>query len=236
MTMRSPRRILLLVACSLALAGRVQAAPPTPSPAPADAEASSKAKAFYEQGMAHYHLEEYDRAIEKWEEGFRVRPVPEFLYNIAQAHRLSKRPDKALRFYKKYLQISPSAPNRGEVERHIAQLERLVKETTSSAQSPPSTTREPMPGTSATPAPSGTASAPPSTPPAGSPESPSPPAASPAPTETVVAAPPPKKPLYKKGWFWGVIGGSIAAVVVVGVVVGVVAGRDQPEVLPAVRF
>ncbi len=35
------------------------------------------------------------------------------------------------------------------------------------------------------------------------------------------AEPPPPKPIYKKGWFWAVIGGGVAAAVIVGVAVGV---------------
>jgi tetratricopeptide (TPR) repeat protein len=44
-----------------------------------------------------------------------------------------------------------------------------------------------------------------------------------------------ERPVYKRGWFWGVVGGA-AAVVVVGVTVGVVVGtRDSTRFLPDVR-
>jgi tetratricopeptide (TPR) repeat protein len=175
--------------------------------------------------MAHFHLDEYDQAIEAWEAGFRIRPVPEFLYNIAQAHRLAKRPDKALKFYGKFLQVAPNAPNRAEVERHMTALERQVRENNNAATTP-STTHEPTPPTTQ---PETTAPTPPATPP---------PSATPEPAATqLVATPPPKKPLYKKGWFWGVIGGTVAAAVIVGVTVGILVGRrDQAAVLNPVRF
>jgi tetratricopeptide (TPR) repeat protein len=52
-----------------------------------------------------------------------------------------------------------------------------------------------------------------------------------------LAAPPPRdsRPVYRRAWFWGVVGGA-AAVVIVGVTVGVVVGtRDSTRVLPDVR-
>ena len=87
--------------------------------------------------MAHFRLDEYDAAVKEWEAGFRARPSPQFLYNIAQAYRLSKQYDKALSFYKKYLYMQPDAPNRAEVENHIAVLTKLVSDQQAVATSPP---------------------------------------------------------------------------------------------------
>src|SRR6476620_10475240 len=87
---------------------------------------AAQAKQHYESGMARFQLEEWDAAIDEWQAGFRIKPVPQFLYNIAQAYRLSKRWEKAISFYQKYLRMDPKAPNRPEVERHIAQLNKLV--------------------------------------------------------------------------------------------------------------
>src|SRR5262245_55059676 len=103
----------------------------------AQTDTSAQARQLYEQGMAHFQLEEYDAAIGKWEQGFRLRPVPEFLYNIAQAHRLAKRSDKALSFYQKYLRQTPRAPNRAEVERLIAQLKVAVAAQQKATEQPP---------------------------------------------------------------------------------------------------
>src|SRR5262245_50367416 len=129
------RRIAILVALALAWISSA-------APAHADgAEESAEAKSFFEKGMAHFQLEEYDAAIEKWEAGFRIRPVPEFLYNIAQAYRLSHRPEKALNFYQKYLRMAPKAPNRADVEKHIAALQTLVDQSQRAASLPP---REPL--------------------------------------------------------------------------------------------
>ena len=191
-------------------------------------EETAVAKDAYDKGMAHYHLEEYDAAIEEWERGFRAKPAPEFLYNIAQAYRLSKRPDKALSFYQKYLRVNPDAKNRGEVERHIATLKEIVDKQKSSAESPPQTTLPAVPPS----------------PPASTTTATSPPAATPATGTTAtttsgradLVAQPAERPVYKKAWFWGVMGG-VAAVVVAGVVVGVVYGtRSNVQTLQDARF
>jgi len=191
-------------------------------PARAD-EATAVARDAYDKGMAHYHLEEYDAAIDEWERGFRAKPAPEFLYNIAQAYRLSKRPDKALSFYQKYLRVNPEAKNRDEVEKHIAALKEIVDKQKSSAESPPQ-------GTLPTPPP---ATAPATTPPPTS----TPTSAAPATTGRAdLVAQPAERPVYKKAWFWGVMGG-VAAVVAAGVVVGVVYGtRSNVQTLPDARF
>src|SRR3954454_24432479 len=81
----------------------------------AEGDRVSEAQRHFEAGMASYHLEEYDKAINKWEAGYRAKPAPQFLYNIAQAYRLSHRPEKALSFYQKYLKLDPTAANRPEV-------------------------------------------------------------------------------------------------------------------------
>src|SRR5262249_30899939 len=45
------------------------------------------------------------------------------------------------------------------------------------------------------------------------------------------------KPIYKKPWFWGVVGGVGGAVIITAVVVGVVVGLNQPNPsLPELRF
>jgi iron complex outermembrane receptor protein len=193
---------------------------------------AAKAHALFDKGMAHFQLEEYGQAIEKWEEGFRIKPVPEFLYNIAQAYRLSKQPDKAISFYKKFLRMKPDAPNRPEVERQLRSLSRVVNEQERAAVAPPigtirpghpagesETAKEPTPETpAATPSEPAPAAAP--TPPS-----------QPAPGVDLTAKPQPEKPLTKKPWFWAVVGGSVAAVALgVGLGVGLTRSPSDPAV------
>lgn len=204
----------------LLFAGAAQAEPTDPS--------AAAAERHWTAGMAHFRLDEYDAAVKEWEAGFRAKPSPQFLYNIAQAYRLSKQYEKALSFYKKYLYMQPDAPNRAEVENHIAVLTKLVSDQQAVATSPPV---QPLPAQE-TKAPE------PTTAPAAAPAT-TPPSATPAPngaSAAITARAPEKMPITKKGWFWGVIGGAVA-VVAAGVVVGVLLGTaDSAKTLPAVRF
>jgi tetratricopeptide (TPR) repeat protein len=196
----------------------------------AEEDEGTRARMLFERGMAHFQLEEYTAAIAKWEDGFRLKPVPEFLYNIAQAYRLSKQSEKALSFYKKFLRLKPEAANRAEVENHIRELSRLVSEQDRTANLPPTQPitpgkKRPVEEPEIAPSAPGT--------PAAQPEAP----AQPSTPVATVEKKPDKEPVTKKKWFWPVIG-SVAGVVVIAVVVGAVVGTsgDSMRTIPGVSF
>ena len=95
-------------------------------PALADKE---KAKEYFRKGMARYTLEKWDEAIAQFELAYTEEPSPVFLYNIAQSHRLANRPRQAAEFYEKFLKKQPDAPNRADVEAHIAALRTMMAKT-----------------------------------------------------------------------------------------------------------
>lgn len=111
------------------------------APAPAHAD-KAKAKDHFRKGMAKYDIEKWDEAITEFELGYTEEPDPVFLYNIAQAHRRATRSQKAVEFYRKFLNKRPDTPNRKEVEDHIAALEKSL--TPSGVMLPGTTTK---PGT-----------------------------------------------------------------------------------------
>jgi tetratricopeptide (TPR) repeat protein len=196
-----------------------------PARAGEDEDRAAKARARYETGMAHFNLEEWDQAIAEWEAGYRIKPVPEFLFNIAQAYRKSARHERALTFYQRYLRLAPKAENRDEVEKQIALLQKIVEDEKRNPPhdnkpkpSPPPLVVEPTP-----PAPVV-----------------APPVAATAPSTEVrpelVARAPERRPVYKKPWFWIVTVGAVA-VVGAGVAVGVIYGtKDNTKILPPATF
>jgi tetratricopeptide (TPR) repeat protein len=193
---------------------------------------AARASALYSRGMAHYQLEEYSAAIEKWEEGFRLKPVPEFLFNIAQAYRLSHRPTRALAFYRKFLRMRPDASNRGEVEAYIGALNATIEQ-----QKRDGTYRPDEPAAGATqPRVATTPSAGASSASSSHAAQAASPAASQAPSALLAQAPARPRPLYKKGWFWAaVVGGAV--VVGGGVALGVVLSRHSgAQTLPTLQF
>jgi hypothetical protein len=208
------------------------------SVARADPALDAQARRLYQAGMTHFQLEEYEVAIQLWQQGFKMKPAPEFLYNIAQAYRLSS--ERAAVYYQKYLNRYPLAPNRAEVERLIATIKRQAAE-----QKAAETPAKPEPVAAATCACPPAKSAPPpvvkSVPVAAivksapsvpvAPKKPSEPAPAPALAPVALQLPPPPppgpslhdepaRPLVKKKWFWATLGAT-AAVVAVGVGVGV---------------
>ncbi len=133
---------------------------------------------------------------------YQAKDDPALLYNLGQAHRAAQHSAEALHFYKRYLAKVPDARNAAEVQAKIAELQKLIDQQSKAQAMPP-----------AGPAPLGSAqtqSAP----------APAPIVVAPAPV-LVTEAPPPRTPVYKKGWFWGVV---VSAVVVVGVGVGLGVG------------
>ena len=186
---------------------------------------AAKARVHYENGMAHFNLEEWDPAIAEWEAGYRVKPVPEFLFNIAQAYRKSQRYERALTFYQRYLRLSPKADNRAEVEKQIAQLEPLAAEEKRHAGTP-------KPAPEPIPAPPPKVAEPTPSPPTVTPATP----AASEPRPELIARAPERRPVYKKPWFWVVTIGAVA-VVGAGVALGVVYGtKDNTKVLPPATF
>ena len=171
----------------------------------AAAENKDAARKAFQDGKRYYNLYQYVEALDAFKRAYWNYEEPTFLYNIAQCHRALKHKSEAIEFYRSYLRNAPDAPNRVEVERIIAELDASLQQDRALAHAPPD----------------GTITAPPVTSP--------PPTTSPAPTTLVTSAPPPRadKPVWKKAWFWGVVGG--AAVVVAGVAIGVGIATSTPK-------
>src|SRR5450432_417854 len=112
-------------------------------------------KQLYERATRAYDVGKYNEAIEEYQKAYEIGGDPPMLYNIAQAYRLNDQPGEALRFYRRYLQRAPSARNREDVERKIADLEKSVEEKrkAQAAATPPLVTAPPAvpaPATAAT--------------------------------------------------------------------------------------
>jgi hypothetical protein len=108
-------------------------------------------KQHYEKATRAYDVQKYGEAVDEYQKAYEIGGDPAMLYNVAQSYRLNDQLQEALRFYRRYLQRSPNARNREDVERKIADLERTVEERRKAAAATPAPTPPPPVVTPVTP-------------------------------------------------------------------------------------
>jgi hypothetical protein len=82
----------------------------------------------YQQATRAYDLGKYQEAVDEYQKVYEIDGDPVMLYNIAQAYRLNDQPQESIHFYRRYLQRSPEARNKEDVERKIVAMEKLIEE------------------------------------------------------------------------------------------------------------
>jgi tetratricopeptide (TPR) repeat protein len=170
-----------------------------------------KAKRLFKRAQKYYRLGRFVRARKLYDKAYELLPLPGFLYNIAQCHRMERSFARALFFYKSYLSARSSARNREMVLVLIAKCEeqmRLIGKQKADAlkRSRAEAERrraERMARLAA-------ARRLPSRP-------------------YLPLKEPEKKPLVKKWWFWTSIAGGVVALVVTGVALGLATSRGPGD-------
>lgn len=179
-----------------------------------------KAKRLFKKAQKYYRLGRFVRARKLYEKAYELLPLPGFLYNIAQCHRMEKRYEKAIYFYKSYLSAQSAARNREMVQLQISKCEtglRLIKKRKTDALNRNRTKAEQLraerlarlrlkaqlAAARRTP-----------------------------PPRYLPPKRPPKKPLVKQWWFWTSIAGGVVALVVTGLAVGLTTSRGPGDWTP----
>src|SRR5207245_1337776 len=164
-----------------------------------NAFAADDAKTLYKRAETAFALGRFSDSAELFERVFELKQDPAVLYDAAQSHRLAGNKQKALVLYQNYLRMFGQRENSAVVEKRIAELKAAIEAEKAASTNPPTGLLRDKPEPAAekpevaTPAPV----APPAT------------VAPPALVVTQAATPPPKKPLSRRGWFWGVVVGSV---------------------------
>ena len=83
---------------------------------------ANEALEHYEKGIKHYHLGQYQEALEEFEAAYTADPAPNLLFNMAQSHWKLGQYEAAIEDYKQYLDSAPDAKNRPTVEVRIENL------------------------------------------------------------------------------------------------------------------
>jgi tetratricopeptide (TPR) repeat protein len=94
---------------------------------PSDADRAARAKAFFDLGRTHFSLGDFESAAKEFEQAYQYDPAPLLLYNVGQSWRRAQQAEKAIVYYRKYLEAAPNAAERAEVERHIAELQESIE-------------------------------------------------------------------------------------------------------------
>jgi tetratricopeptide (TPR) repeat protein len=90
---------------------------------PASANPQEEARQQYERGTVAYNLERFDEAIAAFSRAYELDPAPTLLFNIAQARWKKGENERAVFYYRRYLDADPAAPNRAQVEARIRELQ-----------------------------------------------------------------------------------------------------------------
>jgi hypothetical protein len=106
------------------------AVPPPPT------ESEQRARSEFERAQRAYDLGRFEEAIVHYSRAYEAMPLPPFLFNIAQCHRLLSEYAQAAFFYRRYLDLAGSPPNAplarellSEMEQRQKEHERLERET-----------------------------------------------------------------------------------------------------------
>ncbi len=170
-----------------------------------------KARALFKDGQTAYDVGEFKHALDLYADAYKLKPLPGFLFNIAQCHRQLGDFKMAAFFFSRFIDTSkPEASNVELARELLTDMNRRQDEADRAAAAEREKPKSDAPvATSLEPKPMLEPSLPPPPPP-------------PAPVVEEV-------PLTKKGWFWGVLGGAVV-VVAGGVVAGVLLA--QPKTVP----
>jgi len=101
------------------------------------AQPADPGEAAYQEGRRYYDLRDWDNAIKKFKEAYKLRSDAPSLFNIAQSYRLKGDCVEAIGFYKTYKRNYPTAQNIAAVDKFIAELEPCAQQQQQSAKTEP---------------------------------------------------------------------------------------------------
>jgi len=124
--MKLKTKIILTALACLASLAITPSAFAEPKAKPAADKTKQTAESHYNKGMTAYTLGHFQEAIDEFEKAYFIRSEPIFLYNIAQSHRQDNNLQRAIFFYRRYLEADPSTKKRAEVEKRMTELQGLL--------------------------------------------------------------------------------------------------------------
>ena len=87
------------------------------------------ARQHFMAGQSYYTQGKYQKAIDEFEEAYRLDPRPLLLFNIAQAYEKIGKLEETVDYLKRYLEAEPDAEERTSLLNKIANLEERIANT-----------------------------------------------------------------------------------------------------------
>ena len=117
-----------------------------------------RARALFEQGETAFREGRFRDAASAYRHAYELAPRAKLLINIGQSYRNAAAYQRAIEAYRQFIGAEPQSPLRGEVERVIAECQRLDTELKRTPAVPPAeTTKQPVPPAELGPRPTETA-------------------------------------------------------------------------------
>ena len=175
-----------------------------------------EARRLFERAELSFNVGKFGEALADYQSAYEAKPLPGFLFNIAQCYRNMGNIERARFFFRRYLALDPRAPNRHRVDELIAEMTKQLEAKQLEAKQAEAPPDQPPPTTALTPPPVAAPSLVAVEPrPAAAPASDVPLGTS-APLVTATATAPTRRPVWRRWWFWTgvaavVAGGAVAA-------------------------
>jgi hypothetical protein len=189
-----------------------------------------QARELYERAEKSFNVGKFAEALTDYQAAYEAKPLPGFLFNIAQCYRNMGNYERARFFFRRYLAVEPHAPNHRRVEELIAEMSKQIEAQAASGAAAPSTSpppadQKPVEQKAAEAKPEEAKPVESKTPESTTPVEPAPAAvpAAPAPSSSSVplvtasgSTSEESPPVYTRWWFWTgvgavVVGGAVAA-------------------------
>jgi len=98
------------------------------APLAAAESAEQQARADSNRAKVAYDLGRFEEALQAYSEAYEHKPLPGFLFNIAQCHKQLGNCERANFFYRRYLTVAPSVKDPAAVEKLIQECEAKLAE------------------------------------------------------------------------------------------------------------
>jgi tetratricopeptide (TPR) repeat protein len=190
-------------------------------------DAETRAKERFKAAQAAYDLGQFDKALLGYSDAYALKPLPAFLFNIAQCHKQLGHWEQAAFFYRRFASLAPEGADSEKLKALISQMDQKRADE-QQRQAEAANKQEQQKDSAAMQAHTleleharaRTAQA--------EAEAAAQRAAEAAEQAKLIATTPPKVPLYQRWWLWAGIGGVVAAGAVTGVVVATRPHADLP--------